>query len=548
VASDVAETTSASRRLCRLDEDLGRQPVADIIQSWEESLSTTTMDIVFCASECAPYSKTGGLGDVMGSVPKALVQRGHNVMVVVPMYARYEGAQDTGIRKRLWCFGEEKEVAYFHKNDQGVDYIFVAHHCFERSGIYADESGAYEDNQMRFTLLSLACCEAPLVVPLPSHHGEPMGQKVMFVANDWHTSMVPVYLAGKFRPHGVYTEARCALAIHNLSHQGVEQGEMFYNLGLPDEWVAPLEWSFPEWSDQYNPENEGRAINFLKGGIVTCDRLLTVSEGYAWEITTKEGGWGLHEVIKRREYVLDGILNGIDCDVWNPEVDDHIAMQYNETTMLKGKSACKAALQEELGLPVDSNIPLIGFIGRLDHQKGPDLIKDAINQICGQRVQLVMLGSGDPEMESWMREAESIYPDSYRGWVGFSVPVSHRITAGADILLMPSRFEPCGLNQLYAMAYGTVPVVHAAGGLRDTVKHHSGDSPGTGFVFETYGGANVEGMMWALNLALRCYWDDRQTFRAIAKRGMQQDFTWDTSAARYMQVFEWAMGDPAHCS
>uniref|UniRef100_A0A061R9Z0 Starch synthase, chloroplastic/amyloplastic n=1 Tax=Tetraselmis sp. GSL018 TaxID=582737 RepID=A0A061R9Z0_9CHLO len=549
VPSTEAEKDKFPEEQCVVDEDRGRSPVSEVVKSWEESLAAKSFDVVFCASECAPWSKTGGLGDVVGSVPKALAKKGHNVMVVVPRYADYEGAADTGVRKSLWCFGQEHEVSYHHMHQDGVDYVFVGHICFERPGIYAGEGGAYDDNQFRFTLLSLACCEAPLVVPLESRGGEVMGQDVVFVANDWHTSMVPVYIAGKFRPHGVFRGARCCFAIHNLSHQGVEAASTFGGLGLPDEWIAPLEWQFPEWSDQYDEETKGRAINFMKGAILTSDRILTVSEGYAWEITTTEGGWGLDSVIKGREFVLDGIVNGIDYDVWNPAVDTMIARTYTPETLVEGKAACKRALQEELGLPVRDDVPVIGFIGRLDYQKGPDLVKDAIHQICGQDVQMVMLGSGDPEMEQWMREAEGMYPGNFRGWVGFSVPVSHKITAGADILLMPSRFEPCGLNQLYAMQYGTVPVVHAAGGLRDTVKNHEeGSNDSTGFVFEAYGGANTEGLMWALNQALRMYWDDHRTFLAIAKRGMEKDFTWDTSAGRYEQVFEWAKMDPPHCA
>jgi len=545
---------------CRIDEDKGRAPVtAAVVEKKNKGKAKTPFNVVFVASECAPFSKTGGLGDVVGSVPQYLAERGHKLMVVVPLYggqvgAELYGAKDTGVRKKVWIFGGEQEVAYFHKRDKGVDYVFVDHPSYDRPGNpYGDGAGAFDDNQFRFTLLSFAACEAPLVVPLQSNAGNPLGEDVIFVANDWHASLVPVYVASRYRPHGVYTQARTVTAIHNLSHQGVEPATTFKDLCIPDEWYGSVEWVFPEWARAHELDT-GQAVNLLKGAIVTSDRVMTVSEGYAWEITTKEGGWGLDQVIQSRSYVLNGVVNGIDEDDWNPKVDKHLTMDgyanYDRGTLRKGKAECKAALQRELGLPVRPDVPVIAFIGRLDYQKGPDLVADAMGDLMHQDVQFVMLGSGDKGLEDWMRHMEMSHSDKFRGWVGFSVPMSHRITAGADIFLMPSRFEPCGLNQMYSMAYGTVPVCHAAGGLRDTVKNFApgagegGADVGTGWLFE---GADSRSMMGALNTALQTYWNYRDAFYAIGERGMECDFSWDLSAKKYEQIFEWAKLDPPHC-
>ena len=414
--------------------------------------------------QVAPWSKTGGLGDVCGSLPPALAARGHRVMVVSPAYEAYSEAVDTGVS--VDALGTE--LRFLHHRDRGVDYVFASHPSFPRpGGFYADSAGPYGDNQYRFALLSLAGLEAPLVLDLPG--GGPYGDACVFVANDWHAAMVPVYLAGKFRPGGAHTDARCVLAIHNLRHQGVFSPSSFAGLGLPGGWYSALEWQYPPHQRMGSYEEEGRAVNTLKAGITTADRVVTVSPAYAYEIQTPEGGWGLEGLLASRAYALNGVLNGIDTVVWSPATDKHIVRRYTASTLREGKAANKAALQKELGLPVRPDVPLLGFIGRLDYQKGADLVLEASHWLADHGAQLVCLGTGDADLEAGMRWLETAFPDQARGWVGFDVPFSHRVTAAADILLMPSRFEPCGLNQLYAMAYGTVPVAHSTGGLRDTV-------------------------------------------------------------------------------
>ncbi|KAM5557598.1 soluble starch synthase 1, chloroplastic/amyloplastic [Rosa sericea] len=533
------------------DEDISsdRLEIAEDVGGKEKPKAKVTRSIVFVTAEAAPYSKTGGLGDVCGSLPVVLAGRGHRVMVVSPRYQsgspadkKFSGAIDVG-HANVICFGGEQEVAFFHEYREGVDWVFVDHPSFHRPGNpYGDSFGAFGDNQFRFTLLSHAACEAPLVLPLG---GYTYGQNCLFMVNDWHAGLVPLLLAAKYRPHGVYTDARSVLVIHNLAHQGVESAVTYKNLGLPAEWYGALEWVFPEWA-RAHALDRGEAVNILKGAVVTTDRILTVSEGYAWEITTVEGGYGLNGLLSSRKSVLNGITNGIDVVEWDPSSDKHIASHYSAND-LSGKVECKIALQKELGLPIRPDCPLIGFIGRLDYQKGIDLIQSGIPELMSDDVQFVMLGSGDVQCQDWMRLAEATYKDKFRGWVGFNVPVSHRITAGCDILLMPSRFEPCGLNQLYAMRYGTIPVVHSTGGLRDTVANFNpyaeGGSEGTGWTFSPL---TKESMLAALRLAIRTYKEYKPSWDGLVKRGMEKDFTWESAAIQYEQVFEWAFIDPPY--
>ncbi|RZC70866.1 hypothetical protein C5167_034013 [Papaver somniferum] len=517
----------------------------------EKHHTKVTRSIVFVTAEVAPYSKTGGLGDVCGSLPITLASRGHRVMVISPRYLNgtpadrnFDGAVDTECKVKISCFGSTQEVQFYHEYKAGVDWVFVDHPAYHRPGNpYGDVHGAYGDNQFRFALLCHAACEAPLVLPLG---GFTYGEKCLFLANDWHAGLVPVLLGAKYRSHGVYKDARSIIVIHNLAHQGVEPAITFKNLGLLADWYGALEWVFPTWARTHALDT-GEAVNILKGAIVTADRIMTVSQGYAWEITTVEGGYGLHELISSRRSVLNGIANGIDVNEWDPSTDEHIDFHYTMDD-LSGKAECKAALQKELSLPIRPECPMIGFIGRLDYQKGIDLIRAAMPELLQDDVQFVMLGSGDKQTEDWMRKTETANRDKFIGWVGFNVPISHRITAGCDILLMPSRFEPCGLNQLYAMRYGTIPVVHCTGGLRDTVESFNpyaqeGSGQGTGWTFSPL---TKECMLEALRTAIGTYKEHESSWKGIMKRGMAQDYTWDNAAVQYEEVFEWAFADPPY--
>lgn len=523
--------------------------------------SESPKNIVFVTSEVAPWSKTGGLADVCGSLPQALVARGHRVMVIAPRYLNgtksdklYEGAFDTCVKSKLGCFEGLQEVGYFHQIKNGVDYVFVDHPSYHRAGsLYSDVTNkTYGDNQFRYTLLAHAACEAPLVLPFENTGGG-YGDDVVFVANDWHAGLVPLLVASKYRPHNVYGNARTICAIHNIAHQGVEPNTTFPNLGVPGEWYSALEYQYPEWMRAHELD-EGKVVNILKGAIATSDRVLTVSEGYAYEITTPEGGKGLEGLLAARSHRLNGVANGIDLEEWNPSDDKDCAAPYSILDF-SGKLECKRALQREMGLPERDEVPVLGFIGRLDWQKGPDLIRDALGALMNEDCQVIMLGSGLTELEEWMKWAEGQYPDRFRGWVGFSIPMAHRITAGVDIFLMPSRFEPCGLNQLYSMRYGTLPVAHATGGLRDTIKQHNpfADIPkpeefgevGTGWLFDNMSTQDfIEATKWSIHV----FKEKKDVWRAMQVQAMTQDLSWNKKAAEWEQIFDWAKVDPPHCT
>ncbi|URD95096.1 starch synthase [Musa troglodytarum] len=440
------------------------------------------MNVIVVAAECAPWSKTGGLGDVAGALPKALARRGHRVMVVVPRYDNYAEPKDTGVRR-----------------------------CYKVYG---------QDILKRMILFCKAAVEVPWHVPCG---GVCYGDgNLAFIANDWHTALLPVYLRAYYRDKGLMKYARSVLVIHNIAHQGRGPVEDFFHLDLPEKYIDLFTLYDPIGGDHFN---------IFAAGLKAADRVVTVSHGYAWELKTSAGGWGLHGIINDSDWKF----RGIDTKDWNPELDVHLSSDgytdYSPETVKTGKPQCKAALQKELGLPVRRNAPVIGFVGRLDHQKGVDLIAEATPWMVAQDVQLVMLGTGRPEM---LRKLERENHDKVRGWVGFSVKMAHRITAGADILLMPSRFEPCGLNQLYAMKYGTVPVVHAVGGLRDTVVPFDPfKETGYGWAFER---AESGMLVHALGNCLNTYWNHKKSWEGLQTRGMTQDLSWDNAAKHYEEV------------
>ncbi|KAK1563287.1 hypothetical protein Q3G72_025410 [Acer saccharum] len=484
------------------------------------------MNVILVAAECAPWSKTGGLGDVAGSLPKALARRGHRVMVVAPRYGNYAETHDVGIRKHYKVDGQSVEVAYFQTFIDGVDFVFIDCHMFRHmeNNIYG---GKREDILKRMVLFCKAAVEVPWHVPCG---GVCYGDgNLVFIANDWHTALLPVYLKAYYRDNGLMKYTRSMLVIHNIAHQGRGPVEDFFYVSLPEHYLDLFKL--------YDPVG-GEHFNIFAGGLKAADRVVTVSHGYSWELKTSEGGWGLHNIINENDWKFSGIVNGIDTKEWSPQHDVHLTSDgytnYSLETIHTGKPQCKAALQKELGLPVHEDVPLIGFIGRLDHQKGVDIIAEAIPWMMGQDVQLVMLGTGRPDLEEMLRNFENQHPDKVRGWVGFSVKIAHRITAGADILLMPSRFEPCGLNQLYAMSYGTIPVVHAVGGLRDTVQPFDPfNESGLGWTFDS---AEAGKLIHALGNCLLTYREYKKSWEGLQRRGMTQDLSWDNAAQKYEEV------------
>ncbi|KAK3275134.1 hypothetical protein CYMTET_16722 [Cymbomonas tetramitiformis] len=492
-------------------------------------------NLIFVASECAPWSKTGGLGDVVGSLPKALVSRGHRVMVVAPRYMDYPEALDTGTRMTYEVFGQQHEVGYFHAFIDNVDYVFVDHSCFHAvaDSIY---SGDRQSLNFRCALLCKAALEAAWHI---GPGGYPYGDNnTVFVANDWQTSLLPVYLNAFYRDHGKMLGARSLLVLHNLAFQGRGPFDEVHNLEIP-----------PHYLDHFMLDDPigGECMNMLKAGLLEAHRWVAVSNGYAWEIQTDMGGKGLAPVLQSQQWKMNGVVNGIDYIEWSPERDTFLQSDgyttygFDRDGILTGKAQCKAALQKQLGLPVRPDVPLFGFIGRLDSQKGVDMIFDSQGWLMNQDVQLVLLGSGDSELENRMRDIENNHGDKCKAWVGFSVEMAHRINAACDILLMPSRFEPCGLNQMYAQRYGTVPVVHAVGGLRETVESFNPwESTGTGWVFEP---CETNRLIDTMNDAIVTYRDHRETFIGIQLRGMERDFSWGAAAKYYEDIIVQAKHD-----
>uniref|UniRef100_A0A0E0BAW7 starch synthase n=1 Tax=Oryza glumipatula TaxID=40148 RepID=A0A0E0BAW7_9ORYZ len=516
--SEVVATQDYAAQLSQISET-GQSVAEGTSDDPSASAAVDLINIILVAAEC-------GLGDVAGALPKALARRGHRVMVVVPMYKNYAEPQQLGEPRRYQVAGQDMEVIYYHAYMDGVDFVFIDNPIFHHveNDIYG---GDRTDILKRMVLLCKVAIEVPWYVPCGGYcYGD---GNLVFLANDWHTALLPVYLKAYYHDNGFMIYARSVLVIHNIAHQGRGPLDDFSYLDLPVDYMDLFKLYDPFGGDH---------LNIFAAGIKAADRLLTVSHGYAWELKTAEGGWGLHGIINESDWKFQGIVNGIDTTDWNPRCDIHLKSDgytnYSLETVQAGKQQCKAALQKELGLPVRGDVPVIAFIGRLDHQKGVDLIAEAMPWIAGQDVQLIMLGTGRQDLEDTLRRLESQHYDRVRGWVGFSIRLAHRMTAGADILLMPSRFEPCGLNQLYAMMYGTVPVVHAVGGLRDTVEHYNPyEESGLGWTFEK---AEANRLIDALGHCLNTYRNYRTSWEGLQKRGMMQDLSWDNAAKLYEEV------------
>ncbi|KAF9667057.1 hypothetical protein SADUNF_Sadunf16G0293300 [Salix dunnii] len=488
------------------------------------------MDLVFVATEVAPWSKTGGLGDVLGGLPPAMAARGHRVMTISPRFDQYKDAWDTSVEVQIQVGNRVETVRYFHCYKRGVDRVFVDHPMFLEkvwgktgSKIYGPTAGEdYQDNLLRFSLFCLAALEAPRVLSLNSskHFSGPYGEDVVFVANDWHTGILPCYLKSMYQSKGVYMNAKVVLCIHNIAYQGRFAFSDFSLLNLPDEYKSSF-----DFKDGYNKPVKGRKINWLKAGVLEADRVMTVSPYYAQELVS-----GVEKGVELDNYLrisgITGIVNGMDVQEWNPATDKYLSIKYEITTVLSAKPLLKEALQAEVGLPVDRDIPVIGFIGRLEEQKGSDILAAAIPMLAKYNVQIVVLGTGKKYMEKQIAELEKKYPDKVRGVAKFNVPLAHMIIAGADFMLIPSRFEPCGLIQLHAMRYGTVCIVSSTGGLVDTVKEgYTGFHMGPFNVeCDVVDQADVAAIVKTVSRAVAVY--GTAAFKEMIKNCMSQDLSW----------------------
>lgn len=487
------------------------------------------MKIVIVSAEVVPFSKTGGMGDVCGALADALAAAGHQVITVSPLYGtvdlhRHEVTscpETIGIVAGSW----RQDIGFAAVQRNGVTHFLVRHPMFgQRQGIYGDARGGFGDNHLRFSVLTRAGIEAARRVVIPGT-GAPLGDDVIFHVHDWHTSLLPLYLDANWRPLGHFERSPVVLTLHNLAHQGLLAPDAFSDLELPPRFATP--WGM-EWHGM---------LGFLKAGLLHADALTTVSPNYAREIMTREGGFGLDGLLRQRKTELIGILNGVDTDVWNPATDPHLPARFDASD-LSGKAVCKAELQASLGLPVTPNVPLVASIGRLDPQKGVALLLESLPWLAAQDAQVVVLGSAGAAhkgFEDELRQAERRFPRHVRAWIGFSEPLAHRIEAAADLFAMPSAFEPCGLNQMYSMRYGTPPIVHATGGLVDTVTPFDPQrNQGTGWWFR-----NFEGYAFreALHHALVTWRHHRDAFRGIQQRGMRADWSWQATIPKYEALY-----------
>jgi starch synthase len=470
------------------------------------------MEILFVCSELAPWSKTGGLADVARALPQALAARGHAVSVVSPRYGGIDAAAHgfALVERALRIRGEATSL--WVKEGRPDVYLVENERFFgSRRGLYGEGGHDYGDNAERFAYLSRAALALPAA----------MGKRPAVVhANDWQTGLCPFLLRHEHAEDPALARARTVFTIHNLAYQGIFPKQVVPFLGLP--WDA-VSFEAMELHDR---------LNFMKAGLTFADALATVSPTYAREILTPEGGAGLDPVLRRRRADLHGILNGIDVLEWDPARDPRLPAHYSARD-LSGKAVDKAALQRELGLPVRADLPLVGMVSRLADQKGIDLVVAALPDLLAREVQLAVLGTGSHAYEDAFRRAAAARPDRLATRIGFDEALAHRIEAGADLFLMPSRYEPCGLTQMYSLRYGTPPVVRAVGGLEDTVEDFDGWTRGTGFKFREYA---PHALLLAVRRALEAY-RDRRGWRALVLRGMAQDFSWDRSARSYEAVY-----------
>lgn len=466
----------------------------------------------------APYAKTGGLADVSAALPKALAAKGHEVICFLPRYGSIPFPPGRFVGSVHVPVDSLHRSAGFYESElsPGLTVIFVEHPpLFDRAGLYGDAAGDFPDNALRFAFFGRAVLEF-----CRSRGYRPD----VFHAHDWQAGLIPVYLKAFYADDPTLYRMPSVFTIHNLAYQGRFPVETLSALGLS--------WSL---ATQDALGFEG-GINYMKGGLLFSEMVTTVSPTYAREIQTAEFGQGLEEVVRSRAEDLVGILNGADYDEWDPRRDPHIAAPYDETDHV-GKVVCKQALLREFGLATEPDLPLIGIISRLVHQKGYDLVCAALEPLLARGLRMVVLGTGEAEVEAGLREFARRDPSRFAVRFQYDSGLAHRVEAGADMLLIPSRFEPCGLTQLYSMRYGTIPIVRATGGLADTVQPRDArGKEGTGFVFEH---ADVTGLMWAIDTALFAY-DRPGPWSDLMRRAMTRDFSWGLSAERYGVVYSQA--------
>ncbi|MDB1123345.1 glycogen synthase GlgA [Vibrio algarum] len=487
------------------------------------------MNIVWATSEAAPYAKTGGLADVSYSLPYAMAENGHNVSVIMPYYPQVMGElceQTECVYELLGVpFGdgnEEWASIRQHKINDNLSFYFIEYDKFyDRPKLYDWGGSEYADNAERFIFLSRAVMQAVLALDIKVD---------VLHANDWHVALCNVYVKSDlYRSYSNFAETKSIMTIHNIGYQGVFNKSNLSFTGLTWDY---FNFQCLEFFDQ---------LNFLKAGVLTADMVTTVSPTYAEEILTPEYGFSLENALQHKAVKgkLRGIINGIDIHEWNPESDALLPHNYSHND-LSGKVLCKAELQKEFGLEVRPDVPVYGVVSRLATQKGLDVFIECIDEMLkNDDVQFVIVGSGESWQESALGNFARTYPGKCGVHIGYSNKLAHLVEAGSDFFVMPSRYEPCGLNQMYSMKYGTVPIVRSTGGLEDTVHNYSASNleQATGFKFyDLYPAALRDTMRWAASI----YRNDKPAFEKMIVNGMKTDFSWHLTAMEYEELYDHA--------
>lgn len=494
-------------------------------------LASDKLRIVLAASEAVPFSKTGGLADVSTALAKALDGMGHDVTLIIPDYRQLRWARqdqlpavtDTGLRFRKSINGRYMTagVNWTMLPETTVKVLFITQEdYFDRPQLYMEKGEGYPDNCERYCFFSRAVmevCQQMLLRPDIIH------------CNDWQTGLIPGLLHSQYARRPGFENAASIMTLHNMAYQG-----RFWHF---DMHLTGMDWNYfnltqmEMWGD----------LNLLKTGIAFADQITTVSPTYASEICTPEGGEGLDGLLENRKGDLTGILNGIDDEIWNPQTDPNIVANFSVNQIQPGKGQCKAQLQEKFGLPQRPDVPLIGMVSRMSDQKGFDLLAECSERLLSHDVQFVFLGTGDPQYEDFLTHWSSHNPSKIGTFIGFDDALAHQVEAGSDAFLMPSRFEPCGLNQMYSLRYGTLPIVRRVGGLADSVVDVDEGTlqakTATGFVFNDY---NANAMADAIERTITTY-HDSAVWAQVMKTGMMCDWSWTASACHYLTTYHRAL-------
>ncbi|HTR64630.1 MAG TPA: glycogen synthase GlgA [Terriglobales bacterium] len=475
------------------------------------------MHVAFVASECVPFSKTGGLADVVGALPRALAAAGHQVSVYLPRYRQTKliGGQ-TVVRSITIPFDDQYRFCSVvtDGNHSGVSYYFIEYPpFFDRDALYGSSAGDYTDNAERFALFCRGALEASKILGVPD----------VFHCHDWQSALVPVLLHTQYAEDPAFADAATVFTIHNIGYQGLFPPDTLPLLTLPWDLFTITKMEF------------FGQVNFLKGALVYSDFVTTVSRKYAQEIQTAEFGFGLEGVLRDRSATVAGIVNGVDYDEWSPQADKYIAAKYSPQD-LSGKAKCKQDLLAAFGVSgADPRLPVIGIVSRFAAQKGFDLIAQVMDRLAREEMIVVALGAGDKAYEEMFLRLNKQFPQKIAVKVAYDNAIAHKIEAGSDMFLMPSKYEPCGLNQIYSLKYGTVPVVRATGGLDDTIEPwNPRTGKGSGFKFTEYSG---EALLLTIKDALRAF-RDQTSWQTLMRNGMGKDFSWNASAREYIRIYD----------